>query len=140
MSATDSYRKQHAEFMELVKKIEQLLDPDRAVTGAHEVRSLLSSLTGKLSVHFAMEDKSLYPHLMQHADSAVRDTAKRFSTEMAGVRPALDAFNQKWTEREIAANPAGFCAETKKVFGVLADRIKRENNELYAMVDKLAAA
>ena len=40
----------------------------------------------------------------------------------------------------IEGDPRGFAAETKHVFGALAQRIERENNELYAAADALDGA
>jgi hypothetical protein len=38
--------------------------------------------------------------------------------------------------RQLAKNAAAFCAETKKLFAVLGDRIKRENAELYPLLEE----
>jgi Hemerythrin HHE cation binding domain len=86
---------------------------------------------GKLSIHLAMEDQSLYPRLIQHANESIRETAKRFAREMRGVKPAVGSFGRKWTEAELRTNPTAFCDEAKKLFVVLANRIKRENTQLY---------
>lgn len=136
MAATDMFRKQHAELVDIVRSIEPLLDPAKLAAVADEARSLLSKLLGKLSLHLAMEDQSLYPRLEKHADAKVRDTAKKFAAEMNGVKPAVDAFANKWTTQELRANPAGFCEEAKKLFAVLAERIRRENTQLYPLVDQ----
>jgi hypothetical protein len=138
MAATDRFRKQHAELFALVRHIEPWLDPKRVAGDADMVRALVSALISRLSMHIAAEDNTLYPGLVQHADATVRDTARRFVGEMAGVRPAVEAYNRKWGEREIAADAVGFCAETRMVFSLLADCFSRENAELYPMVDELA--
>ena len=136
MAVTDNYRRQHAEMMEAVQSLQPLLKPDSLAAGAAEIRNRLSQLFGKLSLHLAMEDNSLYPRFQKHADAKVRDTAARFAGEMNGVKPAIEAFSRKWTEGAIKADPAGFCAEATRLFGVLADRIRRENTEFYPLLDK----
>jgi iron-sulfur cluster repair protein YtfE (RIC family) len=140
MAATDSFRKQHAELVEIVQRIERSLDPQKLAAGATEMRGLLSTLMGKLSLHLAMEDNSLYPRLERHPDAKVRDMAKRFMSEMSGVKPIVEAYGRQWTESTIRADAAGFCAETKKIFAVLADRIRRENTDFYPMADTATAA
>jgi len=140
MAATDRFRKQHAELVALVRHIEPWLDPQRAAGDADMVRALVSALISRLSMHIAAEDNTLYPRLVQHADATVRDTARRFVSEMAGVRPTLEAYNLKWGQSEIIADAAGFCTETRLVFDLLADRFSRENAELYTMIDRLAGA
>lgn len=89
---------------------------------------MLSSLFGKLTIHLAIEDKSLYPQLKSHADAAVRATAARFDAEKAAIAPAVHAFGRRWSEPAIRENAAAFRAETRKLFAALAARIKRENN------------
>jgi hemerythrin-like domain-containing protein len=135
MAASDTYRKQHAELVEIVRSIEPLLDPAKLADAAAEARNLVSKPLGKLSIHLAMEDQSLYPRLIQHADASVRETAKKFATEMGGVKPSVESFGRKWTEAELRANPTAFCDETRKLFILLADRIKRENTQLYPLLD-----
>ncbi len=136
MSVTPTLRKQHAEIVEAVGQIDAALDPQRLAKSAAEIRNRLSALMGKLSLHLAMEDNALYPSLEKHASAKVRDTGARFTREMAGVKPSVEAFGKKWTEAEIAKNAAAFCAETKKLFAVLGDRIKRENTELYPLLEQ----
>jgi iron-sulfur cluster repair protein YtfE (RIC family) len=138
MAATDNFRKQHAELVEFVRKIEPLLDPQKLVTAAPEVRALLSTMIGKLSLHLAVEDNSLYPRLKQHKDTNLRELATKFEREMSGLKPVVEAFSRKWTESAIRADAAAFCAETRKVFTTLADRIQRENTVFYPAVDKAA--
>jgi iron-sulfur cluster repair protein YtfE (RIC family) len=138
MAATDNFRKQHAELIELVRGIEGILDPQKLVADASKARAMLSILLGKLGLHLAMEDNSLYPRLEKHQDAKLREVAKKFAGEMSGVKPAVDAFGRKWTESEIRANPAVFCAEARKLFGILSDRIQRENTQFYALVDQAA--
>jgi hemerythrin-like domain-containing protein len=138
VAATDTFRKHHAELAEVVRRIEPLLDPQKLAAGASEVRNLLSTLMGKLTLHLAMEDNVLYPRLERHDDPKVRDVAKKYMSEMSGLKPIVEAFGRKWTESEIRGNAAAFCAETKKIFATLGERIKRENVELYPLADRTA--
>lgn len=136
MAVTPTLRKQHAEIVEAVRHIDAALDPKRLAGSAAEIRGRLSALMGKLSLHLAMEDNALYPSLEKHANAKVREIGVRFAREMAGVKPTVEAFAKKWSEAEIAANAAAFCAETKQLFAVLGDRIKRENAELYPLLEQ----
>ncbi len=136
MAVTEILRKQHAELVETVRQIEASLDPQHLTAGAGEMRRLLSTLIGKLKMHLAMEDNALYPSMQKHVDAAMRDAGAKFSSEMAAIKPVVEAFSKKWSEAEIAKNAAAFCAETKQIFAVLADRIKRENTQLYPLVEK----
>lgn len=136
MAATDDFRRQNAELDELVQGIRPLLQARTVTAGAAEIRQKLSRLFRKLSFHLAMEDSTLYPDCREHANAAIRAAATRLAGEMRGIRPAVVTFSRKWTERQIMADPSGFCLETKQLLGVLGDRIRRENTEFYALLDK----
>lgn len=137
MAATDAFRKQHAELIDIVKQIEAALVPQNLSTETATVRPLLSSLVGKLTMHLAMEDNALYPRLKDHANADVRNTTLKFITEMSGIKPVVEKYSQKWTDDAIRKDAQGFCTETCGLFTALGDRIRRENTELYAMVDRL---
>lgn len=135
MAITESLRKQHAEMVEAVRQIDAGLDPQRLAASAGEIRNRLSALLGKLTMHLAVEDNSLYPSLAKHANPKLREIGSKFASEMSAVKPSVEAFSKKWTESAITKDAAGFCAEAKKLFGVLGERIKRENTELYPLLE-----
>lgn len=54
-----------------------------------------------------------------------------FGNDQGFARPRLH-------EEAIRANAAGFAAETRSLFGALGQRIKRENTELYPLLEKLS--
>ena len=140
MAYTDKFRAQHGELLNVASSIGNLLNADLLRKDATQVRHLLSVLHGKLSVHLAMEDKSLYPRLLGHHDGTIRDTTQRYIDEMGALAGAFKAYIGKWpTPSAIQANPEAFIAETGGVFEALGKRIVMENEELYVMADEQAA-
>ena len=126
MARTDRFRMQHNELL--------------AADGA-AARSCLARLMGKLTMHLSTEDKVLYPELAASKDAAVATLAKRFSTEMRSTAAVVTTYNNKWhTPTAIKADPKSFITESKQIIAALADRIKRENNELYAAADRSEGA
>ena len=141
MAYTDNFRKQHGELLNVAKSMAKLLNAEQLKRDATEVRRLLSVLHGKLSVHLVMEDKSLYPRLLNHHDAEIRATTQRFIDEMGTLAGVFKNYVTKWpTPGAIQANPETFISETGAVFEALGGRIQRENNELYVMADEQAAA
>jgi iron-sulfur cluster repair protein YtfE (RIC family) len=141
MAYTQNFRKQHGELLNVAKSMAKLLDAEQLKKDAVEVRHLLSVLHGKLSVHLVMEDKSLYPRLLNHHDSRIRATTQHFIDEMGTLASVFKGYVGKWsTPSAIQADPATFIAETKAVFDALGNRIDRENNELYVLADQQEAA
>lgn len=136
MSKTQNYRKQHDQLLEIATDISKQLSEDNLSSDANGVRILLSNFMGKLKYHLAIEDKSLYPNLLAHPDEKIVSTAQEFIDEMGSMGKVVEAYNSKWSSAaKIQSDAADFIRETKNVFGVLAKRIEKENNELYKMVD-----
>ncbi len=141
MAYTDNFRKQHGELLNVAKAMAKLLDAEQLKKDATEVRHLLSVLHGKLSVHLVMEDKSLYPRLLNHHDAEIRATTQRFIDEMGTLAGVFKGYVGKWpTPVAIQSNPEAFISETGAVFEALGGRIQRENSELYVMADEQAVA
>jgi hypothetical protein len=140
MNRTDRYRNAHAELVKMVSEISGHLDASKLQKDAVHVRSLLSAFFGHLRHHLGMEDKALYPELINSKDPNVKSLAQKFQTEMGGIKDVVETYAKKWTTAAIIqANPSVFVQETKSLFDALGKRIEKENNELYAAVDKWAA-
>jgi hypothetical protein len=139
---TQQYREDHARFVALVGKISQKLDsPGATKAAAGQLADDLARLSGALKVHLNMEDRALYPALIASNEPHVQRLAQRFQAEMGNLTEQFGAYVKKWRlPAAIESDPRGFASETKHVFGALAQRIERENNELYAAADALDSA
>jgi hemerythrin-like domain-containing protein len=139
MAKSDRFRQQHEELLGLANDLAGELDRNKLTSDASVARSALSKLAGKLVLHLGAEDKYLYPDLMASNDTDTRNTAQKFVDEMGGIAEAFIAYKDKWTTAAaIQSNVDGFIDETKAIYGALAERIDKENNVLYPMMDKLA--
>ena len=139
MAKSDRFRQQHEELLGLANELAGELDSDKLASDATTARSALSKLAGKLVLHLGAEDKYLYPDLMASKDAETQKTAQAFVEEMGGIAEAFIAYKDKWTTASaIQSNVAGFIDETKAIYGALANRIDKENNILYPMMDRLA--
>ncbi|WP_052452100.1 hemerythrin domain-containing protein [Noviherbaspirillum autotrophicum] len=137
MSRTEKFRQQHNEILALATELQAMLNEGALAKDGLPARSCLAKLMGKLSLHLSSEDKVLYPELEAHKDANVAGVARRFSAEMKKTTAEISAYNSRWpTPTSIKTNPQSFVKETKEVIKVLADRIKRENQELYAVADR----
>lgn len=138
MARTDNLRRQHEKLLAKAGEIDALASRAASPAVAQEIRNHLSQLIGTLMVHLAAEDQSLYPELLKSADKETREVARRFSAEMGGVGNAVAEFNRKFTASQIGSS-ASFAQEWKSLLKVLADRIARENTELYPLADAMSA-
>lgn len=134
MGATENFRRQHDEARALVRHIQELsLNAEARGT---EIRVELAKLRGILKVHLTMEDRSLYPTLLQHKDPKIAALARRFSDEIGGVTSAFLDFTKSWAEPgTIEKLPEKFRGELNAVIKVLALRMDREDKELYPLLE-----
>lgn len=136
MAKSDMFRNQHKELLDIVGKITPLLNPQAVKDKSADIRAALTGLAGKITMHLQVEDTVLYAKML--ADPKAKATAERFQREMGGIKTALTGYLGKYaTPVAIAANPAGFIADTQGIVKALGDRIKREESELYPLFDTL---
>jgi hypothetical protein len=135
---TDNFRRQHKDLLAVAGELGKHLTTTELSANAKPAAQVLSQLSGKLNVHLGMEDNSLYPNLLKHEDAQVRSTAQHFIDDMKGIANAYKMYAGRWScHTKIQADPQAFIAETKGIFKALADRIEREDNRLYKLVDDL---
>jgi len=137
MSIIDDYRRQHKEILELVNRLSGYLNEQKLKNDAQEARNILSRLSGALKVHLAMEDNSLYPRLLASRDDKIKKIARQFIEETGGIATVFNNYLDKWPNpASIEGNPMEFINESNQFFNALKNRIYREDNILYPLVDK----
>ncbi|WP_101697956.1 hemerythrin domain-containing protein [Clostridium minihomine] len=137
MGNLTNLKKQHTEVLELIKNIEKLSYPNMKEEAASEIAYCINTLSGKLKMHLLSEDKFLYPHLLNHQNKAIKDTAHRFNTEMSGLSEQLKDFVSQYnTPAKILQNKNEFMAKSPEVFRLIRERIKKEDHDLYPLLDE----
>lgn len=133
---TDMYRKQHEELVDLCKRLASTLVESSLAKDGQPARTLLSELSGKLKLHLAMEDRSLYPQLLSSAKAATAGTAKRLVDSVGGLAGVYSDYTGRYPlPRDIQAKPGQFVKETRAIIAALSERIRKEEYELYVLAD-----
>lgn len=104
-----------------------------------ELASVRGMFRDTLTRHLKCEDWALYPTLLAKGDPVVSGLAKEFVDEMGHIASDFAAYDARWTGEAVAADWAGFCAETTGILHALAMRIEREDEDLYPLAEQLAA-
>ena len=138
----DNLTHQHRELVRTAQRVFGWLDADKLrAHRADAVYRELSSLSGILKVHLAMEDRSLYPHLVTHRDPHLRTLALRFLGERAAIRRDYDDYRARWPSASaIEAQAERFVEETRLVLGMLWNRMKMEDDVLHPEIVRAYAA
>ncbi|MBT2186943.1 hemerythrin domain-containing protein [Sphingobium nicotianae] len=127
----DFLKAEHAALMDLRARLLNLLDgpPDPAV-----VTQLRATMNRILLSHLAKEDAHLYPYLKRDPETA--PVAERFERELGGLALSWGALMTDWTPERIATDWRGFGATARPVLDMLAERARREEEELYPLLAK----
>jgi hemerythrin-like domain-containing protein len=138
MRKTETLYRQHQEIMAVAQQLSGKLKPAAVQADAAGVRSLLSEMIGKLKLHLAMEDKSLYPALLEAKDAKVVATCRKFMSEMGGIADVVKKYGETYSSPQaLASNPDDFIRDTKGLLAALSERVRREESDLYPMAEKL---
>jgi len=139
MRKTENLRRQHDDILKIADEISQHLNPNAILRNSNETHLLISRLAGKVKIHLSMEDHSLYPRLLIHKDAKVKNITKTYIKEMGGINSVFTRYLSKWKSPSIIQNDIySFVNETKNLFDILENRINKENNELYPIIDNAA--
>lgn len=137
MSRTETLRRQHQENLGLVTDLTKYLMVNNLKENPREASKALSTLVGKLKIHFSMEDQVLYPVFENHADPKIKEKCKKYADEMKVITPVVLEWANKWKPVLIQENPQVFIEETKGIFKALGDRVNREESDLYPIADQI---
>lgn len=134
MPVSEMCRRQHKDILDVAAKLNGLLTESALKADPMAVRMCLSELAGKVKLHLAWEDKSVYPMLVAQAETS--QLARRFQDSMGGLVNVFTAFVTKYqVNAAITGAPADFIRESRGVLGALSERIRKEETELYVGVD-----
>jgi hypothetical protein len=138
-SKTASFRQHHTDVRALVVRIEALLNPDSVRADAAPIATVVRELFGKFGVHLSIEDATLYPRMLAHSDSKVRQAAQSFQGEMGNLKARFDDYRHRWPgPMAISQDPSRFVAETGEMLTALKRRITHEDSDLYDLYDRVA--
>jgi hemerythrin HHE cation binding domain-containing protein len=138
----DNLTRQHRELVRTATEMFGWLDADKLrARGAAEVYRALSSLSGILHVHLAMEDRSLYPNLVHHQDLQLRTLAVRFLAERTTLCRNFDDYRARWlSAAAIERDAERFIDDSRLILGKLWTRMKMEDDVLHPEIVRAFAA
>ena len=129
------FKRDHDAILVFVKKLRELAQAG-VVQNSVAISEMIDTMSSRIKVHLAIEDRILYPALLKSSDPAIVNISKIFQSEMNGIAAAYIEFARKWNNSyKVAANPDEFKKEADAIFEALHQRIQRENKELYPLAE-----
>ncbi|MBI4447569.1 hemerythrin domain-containing protein [Candidatus Woesearchaeota archaeon] len=101
----------------------------------------LKKLNTTLLIHLKLEDEHLYPTLLNSKDKKVKETAQKFSEEMAFISERVFSFFKKYCNLkvdEILINDE-FRMELLLIITTIRKRMKIEDEVLNPLYEKIAS-
>ncbi|WP_206956271.1 hemerythrin domain-containing protein [Trinickia acidisoli] len=133
----DKFKHQHVEIMQAVTELRSLAAAGVA-ENATQISAKIVSMSATIKLHLSVEDTVLYPALQKSPNAAHAALGSRYQSEMNGLAGAYTQFVGKWlSAKRIADDVDGFRADANAVFKALHERIQRENNELYPVLEQI---
>ncbi|MEG6616798.1 hemerythrin domain-containing protein [Peptococcaceae bacterium 1198_IL3148] len=132
----DSLKRQHKEIIEVVQKIERMLQPQTVEQKSFDIAIQIGMLAGKLLIHLKSEDQYLYPALTQHSNKNIQLISKRFMSEMGTIAEVFTKYKTTYmVASNIKAKPEQFIADSNKIFETIKKRILAEDKDLYPLLN-----
>lgn len=129
----DQLRRDHVELADIAEDLRrrtgeaELTDP----TGLGRCRWRLART---LTRHLALEDQHVYARLSADPRPAVAEKARRYQSELLGLRGQYDAHMVEWTGDAMARDWRGYCRDVRALLTALEARIVWEDRELYPLI------
>lgn len=96
----------------------------------------LKKINATIRLHLAIEDRMLYPALVNAGDPKIAAIGKRFQHEMGGLAATYEDFAARWdTASRIAAHPQDFGQQLEAMLQALHARIQHEDRELLPLAE-----
>ncbi|HEX2926018.1 MAG TPA: hemerythrin domain-containing protein [Ruminiclostridium sp.] len=128
----DTLKRQHEEIAEILSDIKADLENKDISKEAFQIASKISNLAGRLKIHLNTEDQYMYPQLLKSSNLEIKKTAQAYMDEMGTISDEFTAFKDSFNTRsKISSDVDLFIKECKRIFGLLEERISKENSTLY---------
>jgi hypothetical protein len=133
----DSLKQQHAGISVAMNLSMAAIDGGQTTTDPWAISESLGSLSTCIHDHLKVEDEDVYPVLMDSGNAEVKRTATRFQTNMGGLAEEFESYFERYrSPDQISGDPALFNYETRRIFELLRHRMRREEKDLYPLLER----
>lgn len=118
-------------------RLQRLIEADTPDTAA--VTIALSDLSHELTHHLEFEDRIIYPRIIASAIPEISAAVQGFAEDFAQLTADWRLYLGEWNAECIAGDWEGFAFQTRTMIARLAERVRAENELLYAAALQVSA-
>jgi iron-sulfur cluster repair protein YtfE (RIC family) len=136
LSILGNLKRQHEDLVVLSRELIEELDAEKKLSYKSIVHTL-SLFEGKLKIHLSMEDRHLYPQLLNHESEDVRSLTGEYIKEMSGIYDKFHSFILRWKGDDPPEDfPGSFTGEIKGIVEEIYARIRKEEDILFPLLEE----
>ncbi|RTZ75602.1 MAG: hemerythrin domain-containing protein [Gammaproteobacteria bacterium] len=130
MTTIDDLHRRRKEIIEMASVIEGLMTPQQLAIHpiAKVTHILLCDLCEMMSDHLADEHKGLYPNLLTHGDTSVKNMAWGLINNDKLLKPEFNQYKRKWLRDCEFQFTEEFIQDTQEILKTLRQRMELEEN------------
>jgi hypothetical protein len=130
MTTIDDLHRRRKEIIEMASVIEGLMNPQQLAIHpiAKVAHILLCDLCEMMSDHLADEHKGLYPNLLTHGDTSVKNMAWGLINNDKLLKPEFNRYKRKWLRDCEFQFTEEFIEDTREILKTLRQRMELEEN------------
>ena len=133
MVSVDELRKENNEITELIDILFGLVS-NPSLRGNTVFCELLERLKNRLDEHLKHEARSIYPELLNHDDTNVKQIAKSFLGNTHELERILSKYAKRWCKHMNTDSHEEFESESRQIFRLVNERIQMEENHLFPVL------
>ena len=135
MNIIDRFTEQHYQIIALCKEMKIRAMIENLENDVISVYELQEDLNETLGAHLRLEDLSLYPMLLEHENSKIRDNALKLQGEVSSCTLAHTQYQKKYaSQQSIKDNIYEYSEDTQKLATAILERIQKEEIQLYSLL------
>ena len=135
MNIIDRFTEQHYQIIALCKEMKIRAMIENLEDDVESVYELQEDLNETLGAHLRLEDLSLYPMLLEHENTEIRNNALRLQGEVSSCTQVHIEYQKKYaSQQSIKDNIQAYSEDTQNLATSILERIQKEETQLYSLL------
>ena len=136
MYTLNELKRQNQEITDLIAVLSVLIN-HQTLRANPFVCELVSSFNEKVWMHLVFEDNTIYSELAKHHNPDISNIADKFHQSAREVKKEFSHYVKLWCKTSTSkGNHAAFIEQSQKIFNLISERVRYEQEEMFPLVEK----